>query len=86
MGMCGILMLDDKLAANIVDDWCLIKQNPAAARVDSPRCIARLEPNFSAVTTSRNQRRLDMLFLITHSEERRAPRHHQRSIFFQPLP
>jgi hypothetical protein len=46
MGMCGILMLDDKLAANIVDDWCLIKQNPAAARVDSPRCIARLAANF----------------------------------------
>jgi hypothetical protein len=84
--MCGIWMLHHKLAANIVDDWCLIKQNPAAARVDSPRCIARLEPNFSAVTTSRNQRHLDMLFLITHSEESRSPRHHQRSIFFQPLP
>jgi hypothetical protein len=31
--MCGILMLGNKLAANIVDDWALIKQNPVAPRV-----------------------------------------------------
>jgi hypothetical protein len=49
--MCGILMLHHKLAANIVDDWCLIKQNPATARVDSPERIARRAADFSAVRT-----------------------------------
>jgi hypothetical protein len=33
--MCGVLMPEDKLAANIVDDWCLIKQNPLLERTKS---------------------------------------------------
>lgn len=46
LGMCGILMLNDELAANIVDDWCLIKQNPRVQTSTSARRITRVATDF----------------------------------------